>query len=91
MWPIKVQEQGSRAYSWFESAVNAAHVSINKWVRLQSNMTLQCHTTEEAEGELPEPTWPNLQNKNELLNIAFKGRMINSLDHDVLRRLRGAL
>jgi hypothetical protein len=91
IWPIKIQEQGSRGYTWFESALNAAHRAVNTWVRLQSNMVLQCYVAEEAAGEIPEPEWPTLQTKNELLNIAFKGRIISHIDHDVLRRLRGAL
>ena len=85
VWPLKVQEQGSRGFTWFESALNAAHTAVNKWVRLQSNMTLQCYVAEEAEGELADPGWPDLKSKNELLNIAFKGCIISDLDHDVLR------
>jgi hypothetical protein len=37
---------------------------------------------------LPEPNWPELPFK-ELLRVAFKDKYINSLDHPILRKLRG--
>ena len=42
-----------------------------------------------AEGNLKEPEWPELS-LDELLNIAFKNKIINRLDHQVLLQLRGA-
>ncbi len=42
----------------------------------------------EAMGDLPGPTWPDVSFRD-LLAIAFKGKRIDTLDHPVLRRLRG--
>ena len=36
----------------------------------------------------PEPIWPDL-GFPDILKIAFRGRMISSLDHPVVQRLRG--
>ena len=36
----------------------------------------------------PEPDWPDMA-FNALLRIAFKGKVIDTLDHPMLRRLRG--
>ena len=41
-----------------------------------------------AEGNLKEPEWPELS-IDELLKIAFKNKIINRLDHQVLLQLRG--
>ncbi len=42
-----------------------------------------------ATGELPGPEWPQ-ESLGELLKIAFKGgKLIDSVDHPVLKRLRG--
>ncbi len=52
-------------------------------------MSLGAYRIFEATGELPEPEWP-VENMRDLLEIAFKGgRLIDSIDHPVLKRLRG--
>ena len=38
---------------------------------------------------IPDPDWPELSFA-EIFRIAFKDRLINSLDHPVVKRLRGA-
>jgi hypothetical protein len=51
-------------------------------------MGLGAYDVYQATGQLGEPQWPAVPFK-ELLRVAFKGRFIDSLDHPVLRRLRG--
>jgi len=41
-----------------------------------------------AEGSLADPEWPNLPS-NELLRIAFKNRLVDRIDHPVVKRFRG--
>jgi hypothetical protein len=53
-----------------------------------ANMSLGAYDVFEAMGELPEPEWPDIS-FNELITIAFKGRIIDSPDHPVLKRLKG--
>jgi hypothetical protein len=53
-------------------------------------MSLGAYDVFEATGPFPEPQWPGI-GFEELLRIAFKGRYIDSLDHPVLRRLRGEI
>ena len=38
--------------------------------------------------DIPDPEWPDLP-FNQLLRIAFKNRVVDSLDHPTLQRLRG--
>ncbi len=42
----------------------------------------------QTEGPLPEPQWPETSFKDSL-RTAFKDRLIDTLDHPVLKRLRG--
>ena len=42
----------------------------------------------EAVGAIPDPEWPSLS-MDEIVRIAVKGRVIDSLDHPVLQKLRG--
>ena len=51
-------------------------------------MSLGAYDVYEERAELSEPEWPNLS-FHEILKVAFKDHFINSLDHPVLRRLRG--
>jgi hypothetical protein len=40
---------------------------------------------------LPEPTWPADLTMPDIIKIAFRGRLIETADHPVLRALRGEL
>ena len=42
----------------------------------------------EAADTIPDPEWPTLSFQ-ELLRIAFRDRLIDRLDHPVIKRLRG--
>jgi hypothetical protein len=41
-----------------------------------------------AEGKLPEPEWPDMT-WGDIVLRAFKGRLIDNLDHPVCKKLRG--
>ena len=51
-------------------------------------MSLGAYEVYEATAELPEPIWPDVSFR-ELVEIAFRERLITTHDHPVLRRLRG--
>ena len=42
-----------------------------------------------AEAAIAEPAWPEVTFK-ELLRIGFRDRLVDNVDHPVLKRLRGA-
>ena len=41
----------------------------------------------EAGVKLPEPEWPTDKTFNDILRIAFKDRLIETVDHPVIQRL----
>lgn len=88
IWPVKLP--GERQMAWHKSAMEAAQRAMNTWVSVRANMDLAAYDIYEATGELGEPEWPEATFE-EILAIAFKDRLIDSLDHPVLKRLRGAL
>jgi len=51
-------------------------------------MSLGAYRIYRAEGELSDPVWPD-RTLSELLEIAFRDRIISTEDHPVIRRLRG--
>jgi hypothetical protein len=88
LWPIRLPDEEGKLDDWNRSALEAAGIAKKVWVRVSSKRRVGMYETEEARGKLPEPEWPDLSFQ-EILQIAFKGRFIEDLDHPVLRRLRG--
>lgn len=91
LWPIKLPGADGRADSWSESALEAAKLCERAWCRVVANMALGGYDVLEAQAvaNLPEPEWPALT-LQEIVKIAFRGRLVDSLDHPAVRRLQGA-
>jgi hypothetical protein len=88
IWPIPLPEEGGRKNLWAESSHEAAGYAMKSWVRVTANMSLGAYEIKRATTLVAEPDWP-VMSFGELLKIAFRGYLINSLDHPVVRRLRG--
>jgi hypothetical protein len=88
LWPVKLPPPDGRIIEWHRSAAEAAELAMKKWVRMKANMTLGAYEIFESQGVIPEPEWPTLP-FNELLRIGFRDRYVGSLDHAVIKRLRG--
>lgn len=88
LWPIRLPGPDGKLDSWNESAREAAQIAMGQWVRVQSDKNLCGYVPWVAEGQIPEPEWPDMPMRD-ILAIAFKGKVIDSLDHPVLKRLRG--
>jgi hypothetical protein len=87
LWPLKLPMEGP-GRSWAETARQAAELAKTKWVRLVPDMGLGGYRIYQAEGALSEPEWPD-KPLNEIMEIAFRDRIVDSADHPVVRRLRG--
>lgn len=90
IWPIRLPGEDGKIDNWNQSALEAAEYAKIGWIRVAANMSLGAYDVYEATGELPEPAWPETSFQ-ELINIAFKGRVIDSPDHIVLKRLSGLM
>jgi hypothetical protein len=88
LWPVRLPAPTGRVDNWSVSAMEAAQLARKSWVRVQAKMSLGAYEVFEATGDLPAPEWPSLSFA-EILKIAFKDRLIDALDHPVLRQLRG--
>lgn len=88
LWPVNLPGEDGRLDTWSQSAHAAAAHAENKWIRLVANRGLGAYDILEARGEYEEPEWPE-QSFQEIVNLAFKDKLIQSLDHPVIRRLRG--
>jgi hypothetical protein len=88
VWPIRLPGSDGRLDEWSRSAMEAATLAAEKWVRVQANMSLGAYEVYEAAGQWATPEWPDLPFQ-QILKIAFKDRFVTDLDHPILKRLRG--
>ena len=88
LWPTKLPARDGRSMGWHESARDAARLAQDKWLRVASNMAAGMYDVFEANGNLPDPSWPEITFP-EVLKLAFKDRMIQDHDHPFLAGLRG--
>jgi len=61
---------------------------MTQWVRLKADMSLGAYRITVSETVIAEPVWPE-HSYQQLLEIAYRDRMITTIDHPVVRRLRG--
>jgi len=80
-------EDGSRN-PWHESLAQAVEHATKVWLRISANMRVGAYDVYVAEGTLPEPDWPD-HDIDALVQVAFRGKIITSLDHPVVQSMLG--
>ena len=88
LWRCKLPGPDGRPNHWIDSALAIAREAETNWRRMAANMTAGYYDGFEPTAALPDPEWPD-RTFSEILRTAFQGRMIDSLDHPLLRQLRG--
>jgi hypothetical protein len=88
IWEVNYARRDGRTDEWSRTALEAVNMATAGWVRVAANLGAGFYDVFQASGSLPDPRWPDVPFR-ELLRIAFKDRLIESLDHPVLRELRG--
>ena len=87
LWEVNLPKD-DREDNWSKTSLAAADLATKGWCRVAANMSAGGYDAWQAIGNLPDPTWPEMTFR-EILKLAFKDKYIDSLDHPVLRRLRG--
>src|SRR5262245_24120989 len=92
LWPVRLPDPDGRQNEWHRTAAMAAAMAQKAWVRVSANTNLGGYQVFQASTPIPDPTWPELS-LQEMLKIAFvdRGRVINDMDHPVVRLLQGRL
>jgi hypothetical protein len=86
LWPVKLPAADGKILEWHRSAAEAAERAMGCWLRVKADMG--AYAMYEASSTIPDPIWPTASLKD-LLKIGFKDRLVDSLDHAVIKRLRG--
>jgi hypothetical protein len=88
IWPVRLPTPDGRVNEWHRSAREHAEVAMAKWIRIKANMSLKAYERFEMTSPISDPEWPDLT-FNEILRIAFRDRVISTLDHIVVKQLLG--
>jgi hypothetical protein len=77
---------------YHSSRMEAYEAAKDKWVRMYANQEGGFYSYAYAEDNLPGPDWPKEPiNLEDALNKAFKDYIIDSLDHPIIKKLKGKL
>ncbi|MDW7618501.1 MAG: hypothetical protein SCG84_01225 [Nitrosomonadaceae bacterium] len=88
--PVPLPGEDGTRNPWHESLAQAVEHAKLKWIRITANMHAGGYDVYEAEGELPEPEWP-AHDIDALVQVAFRGKIITSLDHPIVQSLLGKI
>jgi hypothetical protein len=88
--PVPLPGANGVRNSWHESRLQAVIRGRSVWLRISSNNDLKGYDIFEATADLPEPIWPDIT-LDELLEIAFRGRIITTVDHPVVQEKLGGV
>jgi hypothetical protein len=88
LFPAKVPDSSGRDNQWWQSARDAIERAQTAWVRMQAKTSLGAYEIMEATDNLGDPVWPDVSFE-EILTIAFRDRYVDSLEHPLVKKLRG--
>ena len=88
LWRLKVEEPGGRVDGYTESAREALEEHAGRrWIKLKGDRRSRAYEVNKG-SEVAAIRWPEF-GIDELVRRAFKGRVVASEDHELIRRLRG--
>ena len=61
---------------------------MGNWTRVAANMSGGYYDIYVATGQLGSPVFPDLS-IDEIISLAFRGRVIDTVDHPIIKSLRG--
>lgn len=90
LWSIKMPGPDGRLDQWNQSALQIVTEYAGRWIRVVANLALGAYEVYTSEAEFPPPVWPS-EGFHSLLKKAFRGKIVESLDHPIIKRLRGQI
>ncbi len=87
--PIRMPDQNGKLDTWNTSGHNILHTYAEQWIRRQSDMQAGGYRVVIPISPYEPPMWP--ENTDKLFEDALKGRVIDSLDHPTIKKLRGGI
>jgi len=88
VWPIALPRADGKTDPWSESAMICAEMAKSAWTSCRSNTSLGAYEPFVATADYGKAAWPK-KPLAEILEIAFRGRIIDSAVHPIFLRLQG--
>lgn len=88
--PVPLPDQNGNRNHWHQSLAEAVIRSQETWIRITANKAIGGYDIFEATAKLPEPIWPT-ESMDSLLDVAFRGRILNDPHHPVVIDLLGGV
>ncbi|HXW71987.1 MAG TPA: hypothetical protein VEK34_11175 [Methylocella sp.] len=86
--PVPLPGPDGKRNQWHESLSQCVLKAQTHWVRCSANMAAGYYDLVVAEELRAEPKWPEIDFQ-ELVEIAFRGRVIENADYPTIRELLG--
>lgn len=88
--PVPLPDEAGSRNQWHESLAQAVELAKVAWLRIAANLPLGAYDVYKAEGTLPEPEWPEYS-IDEIVQVAFRGKIITNFEHPVIQTLLGKI
>lgn len=88
--PVQLPGEDGIRNPWHESLAQAVEHAKLKWLRISANMSVGGYDVYEAAALLSEPEWSE-HSIDELVQVAFRGKIITSMNHPVVQSLLGRI
>ena len=83
LWPLKLDQPDAKSNRWNQSALRIMELAESgKWVRIVSAKNHYRHQVSKRKFEEVPPRFSD-RSFDDLINVAFKDRIIVSLDHEI--------
>jgi hypothetical protein len=86
--PVPLPDESGRRNNWHESLLQAVILARSKWIRIESNLKTGSNDPYVAPLVNKEPNWPK-HSMEEILEIAFRGKIITDVNHPLVQGLLG--
>lgn len=88
--PVVLPSSDGTRNSWPESLAQAVEQAKKAWIRVMSNRAIGVYDIYMSAAELPPPEWPD-KTIDEIVQLAFNGKVVDTLDHPVIQGLEGKI
>jgi hypothetical protein len=92
LWPAKLPtaDGSASARTWYQSGLRAAEEAKKSWVKISGNKNIGAYDISIARGDLGDPQWPDHSFKD-LIGLAFSDKLIDSMEHAVVKEIDGVI
>jgi hypothetical protein len=90
LWPIGLGDGTGRRNAFHDTARKGSELAKHEWTKVIPDMAAGYYRLFKALGELPKPVFPE-KPFEELLRIAFRGRIIDNENHTVVKQAVGLI